>query len=197
MKYKLIIVSVLLVLLLFGCSTVVEEAESNDVVSEDNGVAVEDDKGTEPVDDEPVEAELKEDTCEDKVKVLIPAVFELTIASSRDADSEGWGFESEITWTDGVAMDTKGDIDFRKGTKVGENANYWYTTNTQNEKLFGEGGLKYYKKFIDDDGLTSKIEFIIKPILKPFNIIEPTEPFEPYRGTFEVVEYGFVECDYI
>ena len=189
MKLKIVISIFIVMMFVFGCVPV-DVNEGDNLVEKEPEAPVEEILVEEEL--EPVEPVIE--TCEDKAIALIPKTFNLTIASNFDSNIAAWNFGSEVNWTDGTAMDTKGSIDFRKGQRVGDNPSYWYTWNTKNEKLFGEGGLKYYKKFANEDGIASTLEFIIKPILKPVRIVKPKLSLDPHTGIFEIVDYGFVEC---
>jgi hypothetical protein len=141
--------------------------------------------------------ELPKETCEDKAKKLFPEIISLSIPSSYNPNSSGWRLNNDSRWKDGVLIELKGDIEFFKGRSANENINYWYTKNIQNENLYGKGGLKYSKDAISQLGFVGKNIFIIKPILKPIQIVNPTQPFAPYRGTFEIFEPGFINCSWV
>ncbi|MCK5283079.1 MAG: hypothetical protein KAK00_06730 [Nanoarchaeota archaeon] len=157
---------------------------------------VEEQPEEEPV-EELREEEPKEETCSDKAVKLIPETLSLILPSSYNPNTTGWQIEEDSKWEDGSLIDFKGEIEFQKGRYSGENTNYWYTRNIQNEKLFGEGGLKYSKQVTTIEGITGKNEFLIKVDLNPILIVEPTEPFDPYRGSFEIIDIKFVECRWI
>lgn len=198
MRFQIVISMLCLVVFVYGCTIESPWEEGPETLEETIPEETAPEEAPELAPEEPPEApqEAPEETCEDKAKKLIPVSFKLSLASNHDPDSTGWSME-DTNWTDDTPIDYKGDIEFRKGRRTGENINYWYTINNQNEKLFGEGGLKYSKKAMSADGIAGENEFIIKPILKPGNIFEPTMPSERYRSTFTIIDYGFVSCEWI
>lgn len=199
MRFRIVIFMLCLVVFIYGCTIespwTEESAAPEETVPEETPELAP--EVSEEASVEPPEGVPEEETCEDKAKKLIPATFKLSLASNHDPDSAGWSLESGINWSDGTLIDYKGDIEFRKGRRAGENTNYWYTINNQNEKLFGEGGLKYSKKAMSAEGIAGENEFIIKPVLKPGNIFEPTMPSERYQSAFTIIDYGFVSCEWI
>jgi len=151
------------------------------------------------VEEEPKVEEIEktpEEHCQEQAIKMVPETFKFTLVAEKDPDTAGWSYVEDTKWTDDTPMDTKGDIEFQRGRHTDEDTKIFYTRNIQNEDLFGEGGLKYLKKVTLEDGTVGERKFYIKPSFEPVQIIDPDEPFAPHRGTFKVVDYGFVSCDW-
>jgi hypothetical protein len=132
------------------------------------------------------------DPCHEKAMELIPKNIYLTLHGTRNPNTSLWEIK-EMKWIDEEEVKFKGDLKYEKGKSEGENINYWYMRNYENEKLFGEGGFKYSKKVIIE-GESKTNEFIIKPVLEEFEIIKPELTSDRYRGNFKILDYNFVSC---
>ena len=190
---KAMIGILIIMILVLGCAqSNVEKTQQGETQQEVQEEVQQEEPQVEETQEEPLV-----ETCEDKASKLVPETLDLTLANSHDPDTGEWNFDGQPEWLDGIPIDTKGDISFRKGRLSGENTNYWYTDNTQNEKLFGPGGLKYSKKVTLSDGTVGTNTFILKVVLKPKSINLNPEPFMPYTGTFSIIEKNFEECEFI
>jgi preprotein translocase subunit SecD len=191
MKLNVILASILVIVFISGCYIQLEEQVEEPAVEEPVTEEVEEEPVVEEVVEEPVEL-----TCEEKAAELIPETLKLTLPNEKDPEEDGWTLTEDNTWADDEEISFKGDVIYRKGRLEDENTNYYYTVNTQNEKLFGVGGMKYSVKVTKEDGTVGRNEFIVKPVLQKLNIVEPEEPFAPYVGSFLVLDPGFVECSW-
>ena len=121
------ILIILAILLLFvGCTkTAVVEEQPAPVEEKVNVV------------EEPVQVVEKtpEEICHDNAVALMPESIDLSLANSKDPESDNWEWNDSFAWADGTPMDVKGTVSFREGRLEGENPNLWYTVNTQNEDL--------------------------------------------------------------
>ena len=188
-----LIILLITLLFLIGCTKIETTEKPINAISPETATPV--------IKEEPKEQPKEvikspEEICKENAVALIPQTFSLIIASSNNPNTSNWDLDKSAIWLDNTPMDSKGVITFYKGRLSSENTNYWYTGNTQNEKLFGTGGLKYYKKVTLSNGRIGNNEFIIKPILKPIKILQPQESFAPYTGTFKIIDYGFVSCNW-
>ncbi|MBD3164167.1 hypothetical protein GF323_03140 [Candidatus Woesearchaeota archaeon] len=134
-------------------------------------------------------------SCEEHAKKLIPKIVKMTLANDKKPDTGYWALERNTTWKNGKKLSWKGDVKYQKGRHEGENINYYYTRNIQNEKLFGVGGWKYSEKVIAGSGVAGENEFILKPVFREIRIVK--EPSLEYVGTFEIIDYNFQNCTWI
>lgn len=137
---------------------------------------------------ESITESVKQESCEEKIKGYIPSEFRL------ETSSGDWHIvEEDRRWTDGSVMG-KIQIYYRKGTKPGENINYYYPSTPlgKADPLF-----TYEKAVVADDGtiLRPTIAFI-SLVLKPIPGTLNTSGGLYTTQDFEVVDFNFTRCDW-
>ena len=130
---------------------------------------------------------------------LVPETFRVYESPS----GQGLKFEDDNLWNDGIKVTAPvslGLIEFKKGSKEGENINYYYPSYITTIRT--ENPLQYNKQIIDYEGnILGNNHFGAKPVLK----IRPDseglrKQFSDDSGAtlrtleMEIVEPNIIEC---